>query len=315
VQQRIGADGGWSEGDASFVGDNPSGGAVITYYQRARHLFGPIKLEIFDPQGKLVDTLTATKRRGLNRVSWQMQLPPPRVPRAASVAFSASQGPRVLPGTYTVRLTKGTHVVEEKLTVNLDRRATYGLAERKEQFDASMRVHAMFGAMSQLVDRIELAKQSAAARRKVLPGGDVLGKTLAALEGRLDELKKIIVATKEGGAITGEERIREHADHLYGALIGYEGRPAKYLLERIDVLGRELDEVKAEFESVATRQIRPLDGELQRRKLEPIPTASTSASLEPAPQAAPAEAWAVSCWSGRWDRCAAGSARAAATRE
>jgi hypothetical protein len=173
----------------------------------------------------------------------------------------------------------------------------------------------MFGAMSQLVDRIELAKQSAAARRKALQGGDVLGKTLAALEGRLDDLKKVIVATKEGGAITGEERIREHADHLYSALLGYEGRPAKYLLERIDVLNRELDEVKVEFESLAARQIRPLDGELQRRKLEPIPTAaSTTASLEPTPQGAPAEAWAVSCWSGRWERCAAGTARSSATR-
>src|ERR1700687_1627024 len=98
-----------------------------------------------------------------------MQLPPPRVPRAASVAFSASQGPRVLPGTYTVRLTKGTHVIEEKLPINLDRRAAFGLADRKEQLDATLRVHAMFGAMSQLVDRIELAKQSAAARRKALP--------------------------------------------------------------------------------------------------------------------------------------------------
>src|SRR6267378_279420 len=106
-QQRMPAQGGFSEGDASFTGENPAGGAVITYYQRTRHLFGPIRLEVIDAQGKVVDTVPATKRRGLNRVSWTMRMPAPRVPRAAQLAFNASQGPRVPPGTYTVRLTKG----------------------------------------------------------------------------------------------------------------------------------------------------------------------------------------------------------------
>ena len=30
---------------------------VITYYQRTRHLFGKLKLEVLDEGGKLVDTL------------------------------------------------------------------------------------------------------------------------------------------------------------------------------------------------------------------------------------------------------------------
>ena len=55
-------------------------------------------------------------------------------------------------------------------------------------------------------------------------------------------MKKLIVATKEGGAITGEERIREHLDHLYGALAFWEGRPAKYQIDRIEVLDKELGE-------------------------------------------------------------------------
>ena len=98
VQQRIPARGGWPEGDASFEGRNPASGAVITYYQRRRHLFGPIRLEIFGADGKLIDTLSPTKRRGLNRVAWSMQVRAPRVPRAAQLAFSASRGPGFHPG-------------------------------------------------------------------------------------------------------------------------------------------------------------------------------------------------------------------------
>src|SRR3989475_6515404 len=44
VQQRIEESGGWANGDAVFVGDNPPDAAVITYNQRARHLFGKLKL-------------------------------------------------------------------------------------------------------------------------------------------------------------------------------------------------------------------------------------------------------------------------------
>src|SRR5438132_13247366 len=138
-QQRMPAQGGWPEGDASFSGENPTGGAVITWYQRTRHLFGPIRLDVLDAQGKVVDTISATKRRGLNRVSWTMRVPAPRVPRAAQLAFNATQGPRVPPGTYTLRLTKGTQVLERKLEVAIDRRAPYGLAERRANFDAGMR--------------------------------------------------------------------------------------------------------------------------------------------------------------------------------
>ena len=33
-------------GDAVFTGDNPPDAAVITYYQRSRHLFGKLKIEV-----------------------------------------------------------------------------------------------------------------------------------------------------------------------------------------------------------------------------------------------------------------------------
>jgi photosystem II stability/assembly factor-like uncharacterized protein len=237
VQQRIIPNGGWAEGDAAYSGQNPPMGAEITWYQRTRHLFGTIKLEILDAEGKLVDTIPATKRRGINRVAWSMQVKPPRVPRAAQIAFASLTGPRVVPGSYTVRLTKGGQVTETKLKIELDRRAPWTVADRKANFDATMKALALFGQMSDLVDRIDAARKTAQ--------GDQATK--------LDDLKKKIVATKEGGAITGEERIREHTDYLYGALRSWEGKPAQYLLDRTDALQRELDDVKKEFDGLGVK--------------------------------------------------------------
>jgi hypothetical protein len=278
-QQRLLTQGGWAEGDATFTGQNPPTGAVITYYQRSRHLFGPIKLEILDAQGKLVDTVPPSKRRGINRVSWTMQVKPPRVPRAAQVAFAGSQGPRVVPGTYTVRLTKGAQVLETKLVIGLDRRAPWNLADRRQQFDAAMQAHALFGEMSDVVDKIDGARMATAQRAKANPQE----KAVADLAGKLETLKKKIVATKEGGAITGEERIREHTDHLYSALLSWEGKPAKYLLDRTEALRHELKDVEADFGQLAP-QIHALN-----LRIEPVPS-SLPESLS-------------ACVHGDWEEC------------
>ncbi len=69
AQQRIPAQGGWAEGDAHFLGDNPPDAALITYYQKKRHIFGRMKLEVLDDKGKLVDTL-ARRTAGAASAAW-----------------------------------------------------------------------------------------------------------------------------------------------------------------------------------------------------------------------------------------------------
>ena len=83
-----------------------------------------------------------------------------------------------------------------------------------------------------------------------LPEGDALRKTLSDFDAKVDAVRKQIVATTEGGAITGEERLREHTDQLYGAILSYEGKPADYQMANIDALKSELDDVTKEFEQL-----------------------------------------------------------------
>ena len=129
VQQRLSAFGGWANGDADFTWPNPSGDATITYYQRRRHIFGDLNMEVVDATGKSLGTIPSSKRRGLNRVDWSMRLKAPTVPAAASAAFGASIGPRVLPGTYTVKMTKDKNVYSTNLDVVSDPRAPYSAAD------------------------------------------------------------------------------------------------------------------------------------------------------------------------------------------
>lgn len=274
AQQRLQAQGGWPEGDATFSGQNPASGAVISYYLRARHIFGPLSLEVLDPAGKLIDTLTATKRRGINRVEWSMRIKPPRVPRAAQIAFGASVGPRVQPGQYTVRLSRGSEVLESPLQIELDRRAPYNAQDRKRQLAALSSASALFGRMTELTDKLDAARAAIGKRISVVAPDDAFVVQLRAADERLAAIKKQIVATTEGGAITGEERIREHLDELFRAWNEWEGRPTAYQLERMTALTRELDDVQAELDRFLRDTLPALDRGLLEHKLEPISTAS-----------------------------------------
>jgi hypothetical protein len=262
VQQRIQGRGGWPEGAATFVGENPTDGAVITYYQRSRHLFGKLKLEVLDADGRVVDELPASKRRGLNRVVWSMREKPPRVPPAVQLASAGTLGPRVLPGTYTVRMTKGGQVYEEKLDVGLDRRATFTAEQRKQQYEAAMRVHRLFGEETAVMDRIQQLRAAIAAAGSAT-GDAALKARLAGFDAKVDDVRKRIVATKEGGAITGEERLREHTDQLYGAILSYEGAPAAYQVERIGVLEAELADIERQFEGLLSGELQGINQALQ----------------------------------------------------
>jgi len=270
AQQRLEASGGWVEGSAVFTGPNPPDAAVITYYQSKRHIFGKMKLEIFDSQGKLVDTLPANSRRGISRVEWPMRLKAPHVPPAASAAFEAAQGPRVLPGTYTVKMTRGKETYTTPLRVELDPRAKYTLEDRKLEFDAATRLSALLGDMSFDVDRINGVHDALLERAGKAKSDAALSKRLEEMAGKVEEMRKKIVATTEGGAITGEERIREKTTGLYGEILNYEGRPTDYQTARIESLKKELEDVAAEFDGFTMKELPGVNKSLSKKKLEPV---------------------------------------------
>jgi hypothetical protein len=85
-----------------------------------------------------------------------------------------------------------------------------------------------------------------------------------------DQIRSKIVATKEGGMITGEERLREFLGGLYSDVNGYEGRPTDSQAARADVLARELEDVIRELTELANRQLPALNQALASKRLGAI---------------------------------------------
>jgi photosystem II stability/assembly factor-like uncharacterized protein len=268
--QYFNAFGGWPEGDETFTGLSRPSDAQITYYQKSRHIFGDLKIDILDQNGKIVDTIAGSKHRGLNRASWPMRLKPPAVPPAASALFEAAEGPRVLPGAYTVKMTKGDKVYTEELNVILDPRAKFSLEDRKAQFDLIMKIYHTMEHMTYAVDAIEGVRKAADERAAKLAEKDPLRKQLLDLSGKCEGLRSKIVATKEGGMVTGEERIREHLGEVYGDVNDYEGRPADYQAARSESLARELEDVITEFHMLTQKELPGINAGLKKKKASTI---------------------------------------------
>jgi hypothetical protein len=133
-----------------------------------------------------------------------------------------------------------------------------------------MKVHKLLTDMTYAVQRINAVRLALDERAARLPAADPLTKSLRAASTQVDAFRKKIVATKEGGMITGEERLREFLADLYGQVLFYEGRPSQTQLERADALARELADVVKSFDSWAAKELGSLNVSITQKQLEPV---------------------------------------------
>ena len=115
-----------STATAEFVGRTLPEAAPIVYYQKKRHIFGDLKVEIYDPQGKLVTTVAGRQApRPESRAVAESVPSRPKVPPAAGLVENqfAFFGPQVQEGTYTVKLIKGKETYTTKIKLVPDPRS------------------------------------------------------------------------------------------------------------------------------------------------------------------------------------------------
>ena len=259
------------DGNADYVGPTLPEAAPIVYYQKKRHIFGDLRLEIYDPQGKLVTTIQGDKRRGLNRVQWPERAKPPKVPPAAGLVENgfAFLGPQVQEGVYTVKLIKGKETYSTTIKLVPDPRTKSTAEDRAVQHKTVMQLYDMLGQLTYIVDAsVDLRDQ---ARQRASSASDSQTKAqLQKLADSLEEFRSSLVSVKEGGMITGEKKLRENLGELYGGVNGYSGRPTQSQIDRTPILKKQLDEASAKFQSITTTDVPSLNSQLQNSKVAPL---------------------------------------------
>ncbi|MHB1685766.1 MAG: VPS10 domain-containing protein [Ignavibacteriaceae bacterium] len=158
--------GGFNE-SGKYTAPNPPGGAVIDYFIKdsvkaskeeiSKHET-PVKIEITDSKGALVDTLYGTEHKGINRTEWNLNY--------SSGHFYAVDtshgrhpmyhgGPRALPGTYNITVDFNGKKETKTFKLMPDPRIPYNLDEAQKQFNAEKEVQNEISAMNDMLNRID----------------------------------------------------------------------------------------------------------------------------------------------------------------
>jgi photosystem II stability/assembly factor-like uncharacterized protein len=256
----------WFGSDDEFVGSNPDESASINYWLARRHLFGDLKIEVYDASGELITTLPGKKRRGINRVGWPMRLKPPTMPPANALVM-AFQGPRVPEGEYTFKLIKGKETLEGTVELVADPRNPHPREDRLLQQRTAIEAYDLLADLTFLADGVTDLRDQARDRAKKLEKKDRAA--LEALADDLDALHGTLVVAGEGGLMSGREELRERLGGLFGEIVSYDGRPSDSQIERLEGLTAELAAKQAEFDADAA-EIDGLNRTLAKRDLAPL---------------------------------------------
>jgi photosystem II stability/assembly factor-like uncharacterized protein len=130
--------GGFGRG-ASGIGQNPPGGAIVTYSLDSAQ---DVTLEFLDPAGTLIKSASSKDRNGpsgapgLHRYVWDMRYPDAHaIEGGTHLAGGSLRGPIAVPGTYQVRLKAGTQVLTQPLTIAADPKSQATAADLEKQFE------------------------------------------------------------------------------------------------------------------------------------------------------------------------------------
>jgi photosystem II stability/assembly factor-like uncharacterized protein len=257
---------GWV-GDDEFVGNNPPGATTINYYLKKRHVFGEMFVEIYNDKGEKIKELPAGKRKGLNRVSWQMRMKGPKVPRSPLLSPQAMYGPTYPPGKYAVKIVKGDQTYEGEISVVYDPAIPHSAADRNKRYEILMKAYNLLEDLA-YTDKVVTEIRDQAKEKSAKANNKTLGKKLTTLSESMEILHKELVATNVTAAITGEEKLREKIGDIYSAVNGYQGRPTQNQIDRLEILSNKVSEKKTGLENILTIDIPNLNGQLAKENID-----------------------------------------------
>jgi hypothetical protein len=263
-----------SPGNNYFVAGNPPRSAQIVYFLKKRHMFGDMRVEVFDPDGNLLKSLPGGKRKGINRVTWYPRLKPPKVAPSPVLdprtSFAARFGPIAPEGTYTIKLTKGKDEYTGEIEIRGDPTSPHSAEDRALQQQKAMELYDMLSELAFVAEVIAGARDDAKDRAGELEEKDKLRSRLEEFADELDAIHQTILVSKEIQGIPGDPKLHAKVVRLYASVMGYMGKPSEAQMKRMAVLQEEITETETKYQELTAAKLEGLNRDLQKKDLEPI---------------------------------------------
>jgi photosystem II stability/assembly factor-like uncharacterized protein len=292
------------------AGQNPPDGAIVDYWLKSA-ASGPIALEIIDSSGKLVrryssedkpDALDAKEinvptywirpfralstRPGMHRFVWDLRYPPPDVldreyPISAIYRDTplSPQGPAVLPGSYTVKLTVDRHDYTQAFTIKMDPRVKTSPEDLRAQFEAETVIaealHRDFTALTEVRNlRAQLKElQQHAGKNPAASAIEAMDRKAAALEGSTGGYGATFLSTPIGRSLA---RLNAGFSTLLSAIDSADVAPTTQAIEMSGSLKNALDQQMVQWQEILKKEVPDLNDQLKKAGLPAIKTGPLS---------------------------------------
>jgi photosystem II stability/assembly factor-like uncharacterized protein len=280
------------------AGENPPQGAIIDY-SLPQDAMGVVRLEVLDSDGNLLRRYSSDDpsiptpedlrtnlippywplrhgplptTAGMHRWVWDLHA---TTPTATSPSYPIAavpyrtplvpQGPLVLPGTYTVRLTADGHSESQPVTVKMDPRVHVSMTDLQAQHSAEVAMAASLDALA----KADLEGHSVSEQLSD-PQNSAIAARLASFSAALKTL--LGGSGPEAGPagqnapkhLPGIDEVTAEATQLYAELQQADAAPTTALAAACEHVEGEGREVLPGWEEFKRKQLPALDNELQR---------------------------------------------------
>ncbi|HET9017484.1 MAG TPA: glycosyl hydrolase, partial [Thermomicrobiaceae bacterium] len=261
------------------AGKNPPDGVIIHYWLKDKPE-GEVTLTILDANGETLRSFSSTSEEaprvpvaaGANRFVWNMREAgptkldePARNDRMAQM-MAEGVAPRVLPGTYQVRLEVGGETFTEQFTIERDPRLSTSVQDLEEQYrvkrDLRDRISEVHRAINQIrsvrkqVESWESRASDAGKGNAIAAAAGTLKEQLGAIEGQL-------IQVNSGKAQPGTAALNEKLSTLSGMIDESDDRPTAGAREVYDMLAEQVQDVTARLRDVLERDLAAFNGAIE----------------------------------------------------
>lgn len=263
--------------EREFVGDNSISDAKIIYYLKKRHTFGKMKMEIQDQEGNKLIDITPGKSRGINIVTWNGRIKPPKMAKGKSITFGGFTSRRVPAGTYKVVMTKGRKSYESEVTLINDPKSLLTDADRKANLEATDKLYDMSQGLAYMV--FEIDEIMAKAEEVSAQGGS---KTADVVMQELFALKETLVTTTGDNYVDSQEpQLRGDIASLYSKIAGSFQAPSASELENLKLLEERYNAASDAFQAIKQKNVVKMMKYMNKKGIEEMDIMSYEEFISP----------------------------------
>mgnify|MGYP001025383107 FL=1 len=285
--------------DIPGLGKNPPNGVIVHYFFKQKPE-DEVKLEFLDARERVIRTFSSRARpaeappdpmaeffglapiqervpaeAGMNRFVWDLRYPdPPRVPGIPT--WGSARGPKVVPGTYQVRLTVGGKTLVRSFEVRKDPRVEATPEDLQEQFDLLLQIRDAITDVHEAANRIrDVKRQMEELIRRLSdhPQGRTLTDSVRAFRERLTRLEEELIQTRNEAPqdpLNFPPKLNNQLITLYGVVASADARPTAAARARWEELKAQVSRHLGDLQQMWERDLANLNRQMRDLGISPI---------------------------------------------